>query len=365
LVRAAKRFANLGKLKHSTNEIVDDALAQQAHVKNVMVRRLNNNNAEIKKSKRGWTKYWFPILCAIAIAVILICTLFSCTKKVITQEPGIRNQEPETIIETTAFHASNSDTPRFDLVRVEKIGSVIISGRWKPNTSVSISANKKILATLQTDERGEFQWSPVTPFAPGNYNFRIVDAKTGVQSADNVFVYVSGAGYENSMALLMNDTGSRLLQYPTELLDGDLVVSKIDYLKTGRIVVTGNALPRLRTSLSLDGEYVGFARVSDHKHFGLGADVGELTPGRTYKLDVKLHDASGNTVSTITHTFTMPEATGHDDTYYTVRRGDALWIIARNFMGRGILFSMIVDANNIENPDLIFPEQILNIPVKE
>ena len=61
--------------------------------------------------------------------------------------------------------------------------------------------------------------------------------------------------------------------------------------------------------------------------------------------------------------FFMPEMTGEDDTYYTVRRGDCLWIIARNFMRRGILFSIIAERNNIKNPDLIFPQQRLQIPV--
>ena len=108
---------------------------------------------------------------------------------------------------------------------------------------------------------------------------------------------------------------------------------------------------------------MGFARVSDNKHFGLGADVGELTPGETYELDVRLHDGDGRAVATVTHRFEMPRPTGDDNTFYTVRRGDCLWIIARNFLRRGVLFSIIAERNNIENPDLIFPKQILQIPV--
>ena len=58
----------------------------------------------------------------------------------------------------------------------------------------------------------------------------------------------------------MTRDGSTLLQAPAILKDGDLSISKIDYLDTGRIVVTGDALPRLRVSLALDGKYMGFAR---------------------------------------------------------------------------------------------------------
>ena len=161
----------------------------------------------------------------------------------------------------------------------------------------------------------------------------------------------------------MTKDGSTLLQGPSLLANGDLRVAKIDYLDTGRIVVTGDALPRLRVTLAMDGEYMGFARVSDHKHFGLGADVGDLQAGKEYELAVRLHDGDGRTVATVLHKFVMPEMTGDDDTYYTVRRGDCLWVIARNFMRRGILFSIIAERNSIENPDLIYPKQLLQIPI--
>ena len=109
---------------------------------------------------------------------------------------------------------------------------------------------------------------------------------------------------------------------------------------------------------------MGFAHVSDHKAYGLGADVEKLEAGKEYTLVVRLHDGNNNTVSEITHKFVMPVATGADDTFYTVRRGDCLWIIARNFLRKGVLFSIIAEKNNIKNPNLIFPKQKLKIPVK-
>ena len=95
----------------------------------------------------------------------------------------------------------------------------------------------------------------------------------------------------------------------------------------------------------------------------MGADVGELEVGKEYELGIRLHDGDGRTISHVSRKFVMPEMTGDEDTYYTVRRGDCLWIIARNFMRRGILFSIIAERNNIKNPDLIFPKQRLQIPV--
>jgi nucleoid-associated protein YgaU len=118
-------------------------------------------------------------------------------------------------------------------------------------------------------------------------------------------------------------------------------------------------------SLSLDDKYIGAARVSDYKNFGVGADVGDLKPGQQYSLTVRLHDGDGQTIATVNHEFVMPEMTGDNDTFYTVRRGDCLWVIAENFLRRGVLFSIIAERNNVENPDLIFTNQLLQIPTKK
>jgi nucleoid-associated protein YgaU len=114
----------------------------------------------------------------------------------------------------------------------------------------------------------------------------------------------------------------------------------------------------------LDDKYLGFARVSDYKNFGLGADIGKLESGKEYKLNIRLHDGEGTTIANIEHKFVMPEMTGDDNTFYTVRRGDCLWIIARNFLRCGVLFTMIAERNTISNPDLIYPNQLLQIPTK-
>jgi nucleoid-associated protein YgaU len=258
---------------------------------------------------------------------------------------------------------SEKENPAFDIVRIQPDGNVVIAGRWAPNKTVSIMVNGKIVASEQTNADGEFVYAPKKALPAGNYTISLVGVDSAIKSSEKVFLYVSEHGYENSISLLMTQKGSTLLQAPTTLHDGDLTVSKIDYLDNGRIVITGDAMPRLRVSLWLNNRYMGYAHVSDYRHFGLGADVGKLESGQEYDLSVRLHDGDGTEVATIEHHFTMPEMTGNDDTFYTVRRGDCLWIIARNFMRRGILFSIIADKNHIENPDLIYPKQKLQIPV--
>ncbi|MBE6458059.1 MAG: LysM peptidoglycan-binding domain-containing protein [Alphaproteobacteria bacterium] len=374
------------KTKRSTDELINDAIAQQNNWQenrreytrgflkslNMFAKKSDKNNQEnqsvnkddidaARRRRTGLSAYWFPVMCALIVIFIAIWVMFirSPQPSRVIVVPSV----PEPIIQTVKPDKKDIVVPEFDIVRIQNDGNVLIAGRWMENRGISIMVNGKIVATEQTNEYGEFVYVTMNPWKPGNYTIALLGTEPEVKSSDKVFVYISDAGSENSVSLLMTKDGSTLLQHPAMLTDGDLRVSKIDYLSTGRVVVTGDAMPRLRVSLALDGKYLGFARVSDYKHFGLGADVGDLETGREYELAVRLHDGDGRTVATVLHKFTMPEMTGDDDTYYTVRRGDCLWIIARNFLRRGILFSIIAERNNIENPDLIFPKQELQIPV--
>ncbi len=52
-------------------------------------------------------------------------------------------------------------------------------------------------------------------------------------------------------------------------------------------------------------------------------------------------------------------------TTYTVVKGDCLWNIAKKFYGRGAQYVKIYNANKdkIKNPNLIYPGQVLTIPL--
>ena len=372
---------NMGKIKRSTDDLINDAIAQQndwqenrreytrgflkslnmfarPSVKKQENQSVAATDAGVVRSRHSALRaYWFPIACAMVVIFIAVWVMFirGATQPRVIVVPAV----PEPVVQ----RVDNITVPTFDIVRIEKDGDVVIAGRWLPHQNISIMVNNKIVATERTDYAGEFVYTTSTAWKPGNYTIALLGAEPEVKSSDKVFVYISDAGVENSVSLLMTKEGSTLLQAPAMLRDGDLAVSKIDYLDTGRIVVSGDGLPRLRVSLALDGEYMGFARVSDYRHFGLGADVGELESGKEYELAVRMHDGDGRTIGTVLHKFVMPEMTGDDDTYYTVRRGDCLWIIARNFLRRGVLFSVIAERNAIQNPDLIYPKQLLQIPV--
>ena len=374
--------------KRSTDEIITGAIDRQQSWLNrrrlftrAFLRKINVfNRSETQESKKGkktpkveqssnnnesvLRAYWFPILCAlivILVAIISICVRINTPVKVVV--PNIPEPVIKPVGEAKPVIAKQVvNEPVFDFVRIENSGRVIIAGRNKDESNISIVANNKVIATEHTNKDGEFVYAAATKWQPGNYTVYLIDTDKNIKSADSVFVYISEKGYKQSLSLLMTKDGSKIMQSPT-LQDGDLKVTKIDYLDTGRLIVSGQALPRLRVSLTLNGKYLGFVRVSDHKDFGFKTNIAKLIPGNKYKIVARLHDTSGNTIAKTEYKFVMYETTGDEDVLYTVRRGDSLWVIARNFLRRGTLYSIIANYNNIENPNLIYPKQLLQIPM--
>jgi LysM repeat protein len=58
------------------------------------------------------------------------------------------------------------------------------------------------------------------------------------------------------------------------------------------------------------------------------------------------------------------EAKPTSNGYYTVKKGDTLWAIAKKYYGKGTLYTKIYNANKdkIKNPNLIYADQRLVIP---
>ena len=78
---------------------------------------------------------------------------------------------------------------------------------------------------------------------------------------------------------------------------------------------------------------------------------------REYKR-LKAIEISNESASTVRPVTNPPAAT---DGKYTVQKGDTLWAIAKKYYGNGSLYPKIVKNNNIKNPNLIYPGQILII----
>jgi len=388
-----KRFDDMGEVKGDTSSVIKKSIDKQQEIQEKVwagrrPKTLAVSNPKTKDDrgepiavlppkpsaifsdgKKGLAAYWFPILCVAAVLVVGLWTFWPHGKD---RSSSREDPSVHATAESDDGHKSGEKAhgkkgeakfdgarPVFDVVRVESDGKIVVSGRFAPNASISVQINKKIVSTIATNKDGEFVYAPKQKLKPGNYTIQLISGKA---KSDRIFLYVDKQ-YDQSLSLLMTESGSKIMQSPGKLADGVLVVSKIDYMENNRLIVQGRALPKLTVSLSLDDKVMGATRVSDHKNFGLGANVGELKSGKEYHLSVKLHDGHNKVLSSVNHKFIMPEMTDGDKTFYVVRRDDCLWVIARNFLGSGTRFSIIATENHVANPDLIYPDQKFKIPI--
>ena len=207
-----------GKTKRSTDEMIDDAIAQQndwlenrrsyarrfLKTLNIFARPSVQKQDSVKTTRKpkkestgALRAFWFPILCAIIVILIAIWVMFIRTNT--PQRVVIVPVVPDTITRVI----SEKESPAFDIVRIQPNGNIVVAGRWAPNKTISILINGKIVASEQTNSDGEFVYAPQKPLAAGNYTLSLLGVGSDVKSSDKVFLYISEHGYENSVSLLM------------------------------------------------------------------------------------------------------------------------------------------------------------------
>lgn len=91
------------------------------------------------------------------------------------------------------------------------------------------------------------------------------------------------------------------------------------------------------------------------------ADLNAILYGQSSTTTTTSSSSSSSTVSSASGPAPKPAA---PQKYYIVKSGDSLWKIAAkpSIYGNGSMYTKIVSANNIKNPNLIYPGQKLVIP---
>lgn len=93
-------------------------------------------------------------------------------------------------------------------------------------------------------------------------------------------------------------------------------------------------------------------KLKQYKHFG------------TKKVKVIQNDDGTKTATVEKKRETENSPAPKQETTYTVKQGDCLWNIAKSFYGDGSKYTKIYEANKdkIQNPNLIYPNQVFVIP---
>ena len=297
--------------------------------------------------------------------------------------------------------------PAFDIVRVEPTGSAVLAGRAAPGAEVEVRAGDEVIDRVKADRSGAWVSTPATPIPAGDQTLSLAALKddgTVLRSEDVVVVairdsqppaavatpeppppqpptqvvaeapppqpaeIVPAVAPAKPLAVLLPGRGKgRILQAPGRIgSNGELALNVLDYDRSGRVELTGEAPPGAPIRIYVDNEAAAEV-VAAESGAWMAALEDRLGPG-TYTLRLDQLDAAGRPVARLETPFTRvdrpPREGDVEVDYVIVQPGNSLWRIARRLTGRGMTYVHIFDANRtqIRDPDLIYPGQVFEVP---
>lgn len=305
--------------------------------------------------------------------------------------------------DTAEGDASGPIAPSFDIVRIDRTGDAVIAGRAEPGADVRILDNGEPLGAAVADERGEWVYLPESALPPGAHELTlnsILPDGREVPGKGSVVVIVPNPGQDvagretddpeaqNPVVVLIPDRaepGAEVIQAPTAgeddaplaapsdtaepggvaSEDGQLSIETVDYDSKGNISIAGDGPAGAAVLAYLDDGLIGSAPVTTEGRWRISPDQ-TVAPGvYTLRLDAL---AGGAVIARLELPFSRaaPLDDLQGDAFVIVQPGNSLWRIARRTMGSGFSYTVIYQANadQIVDPDLIYPGQVFEIPTR-
>ena len=311
--------------------------------------------------------------------------------------------------------------PSFDVVRVAPSGRAVIAGRAEPGSVVTVLDDGIALGSVLADKRGEWVLVPDKSLGGGDRELSLVQvlpdgeemlseqvvvlsipvpreqpaaqavaAESGApaEEAGGAVVLAEAEGaaslaetvepveenaQEGVIAVLVEREGdgpSRILQGPEMAGEGigdeaDVTIRSVDYDAKGEVTLAGRTEPSAIVNVYVDDQYIGSAQASEEGEWQLSPEV-DVLPGQ-HRLRIDKVDETGIVLARIETPISRarPEELLLGDALVVVQPGSSLWRIARRAYGGGIYYSEIYGANRAQilDPNMIFPGQILTLPV--
>ncbi len=280
------------------------------------------------------------------------------------------------------------EAPRFDVVRVDVLGNTVIAGRSSPRCEITVRGDDEVIGVTVADRRGEWVLLPIEPLSPGDRQLSLhadCGAAGHASSERVVIVVVPEPGTDiagrpsgkpaDVLALSVPRSGSgrsRVLQAPiaegaASASDGvppDVSLTAIDYGNDGQLSLSGEAAPGASLNVYLDNTLVGSATTGAEGEWTVSPEA-PVAPG-LYTLRADQVADTGKVEARVEVPFLRAEPLTDlpDDQFVVVVPGNSLWRIARRTYGQGIQYTVIYQANaeQIRDPDLIYPGQIFMLP---
>jgi hypothetical protein len=272
--------------------------------------------------------------------------------------------------------------PVFDIVRVDPRGTAVMAGRGEPGAIIQVLADDEPISfehegsrsdRMPVNERGEWVIIVDEPLPSGAIQLGLLmTMPSGQELRSEQVVVVSIPETRGPTPLVVvgrPGEPSRVWQCPScgGVEMGSLRLETVDYDETGAVIFSGRAETGSTVRIYANGALVGETEVGTDGRWVMQAGA-LLAPG-IYDLQVDQVDGDGLVTAVIALPFerVAPEDIQLGADTVVVQPGNSLWRLARRLYGQGVQYTVIYEANRdqIRNPDLIYPGQILQAPDEE
>lgn len=273
---------------------------------------------------------------------------------------------------------------RIEIARVKPDGSAVVAGSAPPGATISVFEDTLLLGKTTADANGEWVVVLEKRLGPGQHLISVaaeLEDATTLLAETSIAIEIYADQTSKPLVALLPENQTEmpvLLQSPDDQQpdagDDTQTAAAAAIARIGprslvwqgedQITIAGHSRGGVRVSVSANGTYFGDALVL--------ADGGWQVTGavdknrQNHRLEFILIDNAGQAVA---H-YLLPMRSrdlqkGLDGSQLVVvNKGDALWRIAYRSFGEGVRYIDIVRKNtsDINNPDLIYPNQIFSLP---
>lgn len=279
---------------------------------------------------------------------------------------------------TDIVEVQEANLGSFDVVRIDRDGVSVLAGRAQPNQKIRIYNEDNLIGEGVSDRLG--QWVITIDEEIPNEILNLKISTTNENSEIEVFsdqiVTIMPIENLNSpiepdvtdeiILLTQENEASRILSDDPSFLQDESVVNirTIDYDEE-KLILSGNAEANTEVNAYIDNKFFGKTLSDNLGKWSLNIDE-NIIPG-DYEIRADMVDDQDFVIARTSTKFTRL-FDGIDNRLQlntiTIEPGDNLWNISRKKYGSGMQYTVIylANSNQIVNPDLIFPGQVLMVP---
>lgn len=269
------------------------------------------------------------------------------------------------------YKHSNQSLLTFDLVRISKDGDLVMAGKSQPFQSIELLDGQEVIAEIVSDANGEWVWFNDFPLESGIKRFKLQykeNLNNKGKSDQTIIVLIDNKyGSKPKVAKLLNSDLENIDLLNLENISDGITIDILSYSPSGHIIISGRTLPNNNLKFLKSTKVIGTTKSDENGIWKFTLEGNNLS---NEKISVTTNINGEEVILSYSQSELKERFENKKfkfvDKKIIVQQGNSLWRIARKALGGGIFYTEIYENNSkkIKNPDLIFPGQVFNIPVK-